>query len=547
MIDLSKNPAGELGDGTWFSTLFLEAVQSHFTGGILIQAEDGVRAAIFQDGHPGQVGGTAFTSGHLGSLLMQTGKLEADPLKAALATQAGQPNYVPLGVLLVQGGVPQADVDEALRSQLRSRLRDMLGLNGGRWQAASGENERSQAIALPTDGWALFFELLMSSAADTELKALASALLGKSVRLKPSAGLPELENTPEAVAHLEHYLEKSRKPDQLERAIGKRRLVRGYLRALQLLQAMEVHPASAAIPIPKATLLRGTSLGSPPKKAKPAPASAPGKPSKPSKAPPRRQSTHSRMAAPRPPHPMEAELRARFGKMKDQNHFEVLGATEDTSPQELRGLFTQLAKRFHPDAFPADLPEDLRDKGREISARINEAYQALSNPERRASYTALLKDDRIKGDLRQAERVKEAEVKAQMATVYLNKRDFKNARDYFKAASELDPTSGQYLAQYAWAFLTDASQPRPGVFSKAVELLIEALERDPKQAGSHYYLARAYRELGQTSEMEHHLAQAVELDPQHTEAQRELRLARGRRSGGDAPEKKSTFSKLFGR
>lgn len=538
MIDLRKNPEGELGDGLWFSTLFLEAVQSHFTGGVLITAQDGVRAAIFQDGRPGQVGGTAFTSGHIGALLMQRGQLDPEGLQRALDAQAQHPGYVPIGKLLVQMGVAQAELDQALHSQLRARLREMLHIEGGHWMAATGENERSKAIALPTDGWELFFELLTGSAAPAELKALARALLGKSVRIKPSAHLPEPEGgASELQAHLRHYLEKPRKPDQLERAIGKRRMVRGYLRALQLLQAIEIHPVSEAVPIPKATLLRGTAMPSP---ARPQQSPKPKSATQPAPS----KSTIER-AAPRPPHPMEAELRSRFAKLKEQNHFEVLGAEEDSSTQDLRGLYTQLAKRFHPDAFPADLPEDLKSRGREISARINEAYQTLSKRDKRAEYLTLLRDDRIKGDLRQAERVREAEVKAQMATVYLNKRDYKNAREYFRLASEYDPSSGQYLAQYAWAHLIDKEQPRAAALEKSVALLEEALDRDPNLAEAHYFLSRAYTELGRSDEIEHHLKRTVELNPKHTEAKRELRLIQQRR--GPTTEKKSALSRLFKR
>ena len=104
--------------------------------------------------------------------------------------------------------------------------------------------------------WPLFFDTLQASASDGELKRLARDLLGQSVRA--TAGLIPAELVPSAEQkRLLHYLEKPRKPDQLERAMKNRRLVRGMLRALTLIGALDTLPVKKAIPIPKATLLKG--------------------------------------------------------------------------------------------------------------------------------------------------------------------------------------------------------------------------------------------------------------------------------------------------
>lgn len=59
------------------------------------------------------------------------------------------------------------------------------------------------------------------------------------------------------------------------------------------------------------------------------------------------------------------------------NYYEVLGVLRDASPEEISKAFHRLAKKYHPDR-PGGDPERFK--------QINEAYQALSNKEKREQY-----------------------------------------------------------------------------------------------------------------------------------------------------------------
>jgi hypothetical protein len=59
--------------------------------------------------------------------------------------------------------------------------------------------------------------------------------------------------------------------------------------------------------------------------------------------------------------------------------YAVLGVAQDVTPLQLARVHRRLAKRHHPDLHPD--PE-----GAERMRRINEAWQILSNPRRRADY-----------------------------------------------------------------------------------------------------------------------------------------------------------------
>ncbi|MCR4399049.1 MAG: molecular chaperone DnaJ, partial [Firmicutes bacterium] len=60
--------------------------------------------------------------------------------------------------------------------------------------------------------------------------------------------------------------------------------------------------------------------------------------------------------------------------------YEVLGVSRDASQEDIKKAYRQLAKKYHPDANPND--PTAQDKFKEI----NEAYEVLSDPEKRAAY-----------------------------------------------------------------------------------------------------------------------------------------------------------------
>lgn len=63
-----------------------------------------------------------------------------------------------------------------------------------------------------------------------------------------------------------------------------------------------------------------------------------------------------------------------------RDYYEVLGLGHNASEDELKKAYRRLAIQFHPDRNPGDKTAEERFK------EINEAYQVLSDPERRAQY-----------------------------------------------------------------------------------------------------------------------------------------------------------------
>ncbi|MEN9208297.1 MAG: DnaJ C-terminal domain-containing protein [Gloeomargarita sp. GMQP_bins_120] len=63
-----------------------------------------------------------------------------------------------------------------------------------------------------------------------------------------------------------------------------------------------------------------------------------------------------------------------------KDYYAVLGVSRDVSPEELKRVYRRLARQYHPDVNPNNPAAEARFK------EINEAYEVLSDPEKRRKY-----------------------------------------------------------------------------------------------------------------------------------------------------------------
>jgi DnaJ-domain-containing protein 1 len=64
------------------------------------------------------------------------------------------------------------------------------------------------------------------------------------------------------------------------------------------------------------------------------------------------------------------------------NHYKTLGVARDAPPEAVRDAYRRRAQKYHPDRYEGHGDADA------AMARINRAYEVLSNPEHRARYDA---------------------------------------------------------------------------------------------------------------------------------------------------------------
>jgi curved DNA-binding protein len=71
--------------------------------------------------------------------------------------------------------------------------------------------------------------------------------------------------------------------------------------------------------------------------------------------------------------------------VKFRDYYEVLGVPRTAKPEEIKRAYRQLARKHHPDLQPAA----ERARASEQFKEINEAYEVLSDPDKRTKYDAL--------------------------------------------------------------------------------------------------------------------------------------------------------------
>ncbi|KLU67792.1 curved DNA-binding protein [Desulfosporosinus acididurans] len=72
--------------------------------------------------------------------------------------------------------------------------------------------------------------------------------------------------------------------------------------------------------------------------------------------------------------------------MDFKNYYEILGVSPDADDKTIKKAYQKLAKKYHPDVNPGD--KSAEGKFKEVS----EAYQAISDPEKRRKYDELKQD-----------------------------------------------------------------------------------------------------------------------------------------------------------
>lgn len=104
------------------------------------------------------------------------------------------------------------------------------------------------------------------------------------------------------------------------------------------------------------------------------------------------------------------------------NLYTILGRfSENATPQELKQAYRTLAKLYHPDKNPND-----KMGAAEKMSELNEAYEILSNSDKRATYNAqlLAHNEELRKAEAEKKRVKDAELKRKQQEAERTKNNF---------------------------------------------------------------------------------------------------------------------------
>jgi tetratricopeptide (TPR) repeat protein len=203
---------------------------------------------------------------------------------------------------------------------------------------------------------------------------------------------------------------------------------------------------------------------------------------------------------------MRTEILAKLEDLADLEHYAVLGVDADANSGAIKRAYLKAAKRYHPDSLARLALQDMKVQASEVFARIAEAYEVLSDSDKRAQYDDSLLDD---GPAIDAAVIAQAETFYRKGQILLGMGDFRGALEYLKNAVEIWPEENAYQSDLGWAYYKKSpSEPEPARLH-----LEHALELNPSDPVGHFRLGLVLRALGETDSAQSYLARAKNLDP----------------------------------
>lgn len=224
----------------------------------------------------------------------------------------------------------------------------------------------------------------------------------------------------------------------------------------------------------------------------------------------------------------EKELEDVLARFKKANNFEILGLLSDAGDADVKKAYFERAKRYHPDALSGHRfqdPDLASKRVKAIFAKIGEAYQVLQNAESRKEYRQRVEAglEKTKDKSGRRRRPGEAHLQSKKAMALLQKKDYGQARRMFTIAGELDHEDPIYPSYAAWCHFFDPKVDKEKRSKQAVQQLQEWLNKKPIGQTA-YFLGMIYKLSERQREAKKMLSQALELDPLHSDAAKELRV-----------------------
>lgn len=199
-------------------------------------------------------------------------------------------------------------------------------------------------------------------------------------------------------------------------------------------------------------------------------------------------------------------------RLRRADHFEALGVGKEATDKDIRAALRTLSMRYHPDTLFDQHPRVLETAGA-LQARIQEAYDALKDPDRRAAL-------RQEEPERRQKDVEAAKVEIARAKIKVRNKHLDEAIAAFRDATLLDPSNVEAKVQFAWtSFLADPSDPR-----RALSEMSRIVKAHGHAADPWYYVGRLcllQKDFGRARRC---FKKALTLEPGHMEATREIRL-----------------------
>ena len=228
-----------------------------------------------------------------------------------------------------------------------------------------------------------------------------------------------------------------------------------------------------------------------------------------------------------------------YAWMMEQDYFTLLGVSESVSREQVRKSFYNMVKKYHPDRFfEQNALPDLKDKVNALFQHISDAHETLSDADAKTRYLNDRQGEK-NSSTTSLENILQAETAFQKGIISFRVKKYDQAQKAFAEALEICPNEAEYLMYQTWSAYK--FNPKTTDIIKTRTNLLRAIELNPTLSLAHLFLGYLCKDKGNEKEALRHFEKAIQVDPNCTEALREIRLMSMRKE----KEKKGLFGKMF--
>ncbi len=252
------------------------------------------------------------------------------------------------------------------------------------------------------------------------------------------------------------------------------------------------------------------------------------------------------------------ELRAFAAELLTLHPLAALGLDPDEhegqiTVETVRASFRQMAARYHPDRI-GSANDRVREAAADVFAVINEIHEQLEDPEVLARALREIRRKRQRGVATSELDLERARVMARLAEARMRKSNWKAARDLWVQAREMQPDPFFEMQEtFCRAVLKEI--PYDMAAKTLADIRFEkgsdsdrkiAGERVRREAERRFRVGWLHKLSGSEALAQPWFERTLEIQPEHTEALRELRLKRMREERAESESKSGgAFGGLF--
>jgi len=215
----------------------------------------------------------------------------------------------------------------------------------------------------------------------------------------------------------------------------------------------------------------------------------------------------------------QEDLVALYEKMKarEMDYYELFNLNNTAAFNEIKDVYYQYAKKYHPDRLGETPKPDLKEKANFVFASINKAFEILSNEEKRRDYDTkgykeIQNTDKVSENLTEKAHLYYRKAK----TLYTQQR-FREAASLLEEVVRNDPSKASYY------LLLGLSQSNiPNLRRLAEKSFQKVIELEPWNAEPYAALGLLFLSERLEKRAENFFRKALAIDPEHELAKKRL-------------------------